>query len=389
MKIKLLLAFAFVFLINCKTSYSQTLSDRAEISIITCAPGDPLFSAYGHSALRVLDSNNKTDLVYNYGTFDFETPNFYGKFIKGQLDYMLSVVPYKYFVIEYSNEQRWTKEQVLNLSEIQKQKVYEFLTNNAKPENKFYRYDFFYDNCASRIKDVLKSVLKEELVLSNKQTELSFRKLTAPYYKGRDWGRFGTNLILGLPADQIPTNEQVTFLPDHLADFFNNSKVIIDGAELPAVKKSITIWEPKKPKEFKSMLIKPTLLFWGLFAIALLLTIFEFWKKDYFKWFDKVLFFIVGLTGVSILLSWFFTDHSTLVNNLNILWAVPFHLIVIFLLGKEKFKSLNKVYFLITAILALSVVLLRGIIPQYYDIAIIPFALLIAIRSGAIYFRKI
>ena len=174
-----------------------------------------------------------------------------------------------------------------------------------------------------------------------------------------------------------------------MADFFNNSKVVIDGTEYPIVKKSYTIWEPKKPKEIKSFFLTPALFFWSLLAIGLLLTIYEFWKKDYFSWFDKVLFFIVGLIGINILLLWLFTDHTTLVNNLNILWAIPFHIIAAFLLGKKNFSSFNKIYFLISALITLSVIIFRGILPQYYDIAIIPFASLLTIRSGAVFFRKI
>src|SRR5690606_22569898 len=138
---------------------SVKLSPRAEISIITCGPGEELYSSFGHSAFRVKDPALKLDFAYNYGTFDFNKPNFYIKFAQGKLLYELSVSYFEDFVYNYKIEGRWVKEQVLNLSQDEKNQLFNFLNINAQPENKEYLYDFFFDNCSTKIRDVLEEVL--------------------------------------------------------------------------------------------------------------------------------------------------------------------------------------------------------------------------------------
>ncbi|MCD6555811.1 MAG: DUF4105 domain-containing protein, partial [Bacteroidales bacterium] len=148
--IKQLLLFIVFFLIS-EINFGQVLSPYAEVSIITCAPGNELYSTFGHSAIRIKDPVLRIDNVYNYGTFNFETPGFYMKFTRGKLDYMLSVSPYRYFVMSYIQEKRAIKEQVLNLSCPQKTIIFHALKINALPENMYYRYDFLKDNCSTRV----------------------------------------------------------------------------------------------------------------------------------------------------------------------------------------------------------------------------------------------
>ena len=156
--------FLFLFFLNIPSEAQvTTLSEAAEISIITIGPGKNLYDKFGHSAFRVKDEANGIDWAYNYGTYDFNTPNFYTKFAQGKLNYNLSVAYFEAFYQNYVQENRWVKEQVLNLSSTEKNELFQYLQNNATPENRGYLYDFFFDNCATRIRDVLKAVLGEEL----------------------------------------------------------------------------------------------------------------------------------------------------------------------------------------------------------------------------------
>lgn len=160
------LLFIFLLVTNL-TVFGQKLelSPEANISIITCGPGDQVYSHFGHSAIRVKDSSLGIDVVYNYGTFDFTTPNFTLKFARGKLNYTLARQNFRYFLLSYQEEKRWVKEQVLNIDLDEKQKLFSFLETNYLPQNRDYKYDFFYNNCATKIWDVLKTSYGKNLSL--------------------------------------------------------------------------------------------------------------------------------------------------------------------------------------------------------------------------------
>lgn len=368
---------------------AQNLSENVEISIITCAPGEELYSAFGHSAIRINDKETGIDLVYNYGTFDFDTPNFYLKFMGGRLDYMLSVVPFRYFIIEYSNQQRWVKAQVLNLTANQKQKIFGFLQNNARPENKFYRYDFFFDNCATRIKDVVRDALGDELKLGTVTLppNASFRDLIQPYLVERQWGRFGINLGLGMPTDRIATVEESTFLPDYLNQVVGASKVMENGIEKPLVISEIFVYKPEKENIIKAFPLTPQLLFYGFLLIVVLFSLFEFRSRKTYFVIDSLLFFFTGLVGIVILILWTATEHTTVVNNWNLIWALPTHFIMAFFLVRRKRITFIRYYFGISAFLAVLGLIFLPFCPQGLDSAILPIILAELIRSTMIWYR--
>ncbi len=367
----------------------QKLSNDAEVSILICAPGNDLYSTFGHAAIRINDPINRIDYVYNYGTFNFNTPNFYLKFVRGQLDYMMSVSQYKDFIISYMNEKRWIKEQVLDLNYQQKNEIFSFLQNNALPENKYYRYDFFYDNCATRVKDVIKDVLKDKLILPNKITEegQTFRDLIHIYLQGHDWERFGINLALGRPTDKIVSMEEATFLPDYLGTAFEKSVIIIKGKQKPLIKTSHFLYKPKNKVKKSTTLILPFIVFLIVALIVIILTYFENKNKKYYIILDKTLFFIAGLTGIVILTLWFGTEHTTVVSNWNVLWAMPLFFIAAFLL-KEKNKDYLKKFFLGMSVIIFISIIVKLASFWLFDYTIIPFALILMLRSFLIFIKR-
>ncbi|MBC8110331.1 MAG: DUF4105 domain-containing protein, partial [Verrucomicrobia bacterium] len=202
----------------CFSLAAQNLSENAQISLITIAPGDELYSGFGHSALHVYDPNTGMDKSYNYGTFDFRAKGFYVKFVRGQLDYMLSVGELGRELIYWGEaENRQVTQQILNLSAEQKNRLYQFLEKNALPENKFYRYDFFYDNCSTRIRDALQKTIGESLKFNpTTDKEKSFRDLTDEYLlPTKKWEDLGIDVALGLRTDKIATPYEYMFLPDY------------------------------------------------------------------------------------------------------------------------------------------------------------------------------
>jgi hypothetical protein len=366
------------------------LSDKAEISLLTCTPGSELYSTFGHSAIRVKDPASGIDWVYNYGTFDFNTPNFYGKFVQGKLNYMLSRPSIDSFMLEYVVENRGVREQVLDLTQEQKQAISDFLENNHKPENKYYLYEFFYDNCSTRIRDVLEKILGKKLTfveISDIKGK-SFRDLLDIYLEKLPWSHFGINLVLGIPCDKKADSRASTFLPDYLEKSLSLAKIERDGKKIPLVK-SESIVLMKQPTEENGFLrFSPNVLLWPVFLLFVLITIFEIWKSKFYYGFDVAIYIIVGLLGCLISYLWFISDHKTTINNLNFFWALPFHLIAAFFLFKKKIPVYIKYYFLITGCLGILILPLWFVFPQRFDIAIIPIILLLGMRAISFYFYK-
>jgi hypothetical protein len=308
------------------------LSEEAEISMLTASPGDELYSVFGHSALRVYDPLYGIDEVYNYGTFDFDTPNFYLKFTRGQLLYQLSVSTFKQFLREYEYEQRAVYEQLLNLNQDEKQRIYDFLLVNRLPENRSYLYDFFYDNCATRIRDIVHDLLFIDWGDDPYPgPQRSFRDMLQPYLSNMQWAAFGIDLALGLPADRIATPWHYMFLPDEMFTAFAQARHI-DGR--PLVKNHHIVLEASG-RTSSSSPITPKAVTWTVFFIGLA----SMFNKRFSQIFDKAFFSFLGLTGIVIAVLWFFSDHESTNQNMNLLWAIA-HTFVLYLQSRKRQKGL-------------------------------------------------
>ncbi len=229
----------YIFLHSFHTVKAQDfqLSDEAEISILTGSPGNELYAAFGHTAIHIKDTANGIDVLFNYGIFDFETPNFYMKFVQGKLLYQLAITDYEGLIALYKEGNRTLTEQYLLLDKKQKQEVFDFLVDNSKPENSAYKYDFFFDNCATRVRDVLNKVLGDKLKwdLSKFPPDKSFRDLINPYLVKMPWVDMGMDLILGMPTDRKANLQEYMFLPDYIHHGLINTKINIDGRLRPFV----------------------------------------------------------------------------------------------------------------------------------------------------------
>lgn len=218
-------------------SQIKQLTPSAEISIITAGPGKVLFEGFGHSTLRIKDID--FDTAYNYGIFDFDSPNFYLNFAKGKLLYKLESYPFIYFVRGYQKDQRWVKEQVLNLNKEEKQLFFEYLENNAKPENATYLYDPYFNNCATILREITEIVLKDNVVFYENHIleKESFRQLMNKEIPWNTWGSFGINLALGSKLDKIATSKEYMYLPDYVYAGFKNAEIIRNEKVESLVKK--------------------------------------------------------------------------------------------------------------------------------------------------------
>ncbi|MDF1546621.1 MAG: DUF4105 domain-containing protein [Bacteroidales bacterium] len=368
-----LLAFKFQVSLN-----AQKLSENAQISLLTCNPGTDLYSVFGHSAIRVKDYDKGIDWVYNYGTFNFKTPNFYVKFVRGQLNYQLAVNHMQDFLNEYQYENRSVYEQVLDLSQDEKEEVFNFLEFNRLPENMHYLYDFFFDNCATRVRDVFQKEMTNRIKFDEgAYKQLSFRQMLKPYLEPQPWSRFGINLVLGAIADREATLDESMFLPDYM-------KVAFAGAQLsnkPLVKSSKTLFEQQIIEEKISFFERPGFVFWSVLIFVFLITFLEIRNKKAYKLIDFIVFLFVGVIGLIIFLLWFATDHTAVVNNWNLLWAIPTHFFIAFLVFRKSKSNFLKYYFLVSGILTASSLVSWFFIPQQYDLAFIPIIIMASLRS--------
>ena len=361
---------------------APTLSPMAEISLLTCDPGQELYSTFGHSAIRVRDPQLQMDRVYNYGTFDFNTPNFYLKFCQGKLNYKLDVDPYKNFDYAYKYFKRSFYEDVFDLSQPQKQAIFDFLEENYQPENRFYLYDFFFDNCATRIKDVFVEVLQDSFRLSQDFADpnLTFRNMIDIYLEGKYWEDFGIDLALGSVIDRKATPEEQTFLPDFLAESLTASEVYRNGEWVPFVKEEKTLYNSGVMKKKGSIFTHPAVLFWILFLAVASFTWQENRTGQLKKWLDIAIFTVIGFAGIIIALLWFATDHTATGGNFHLLWALPTHLIAGILLARSR-PSWLKQYFLVSAILCGITLMGWDWLIQDFHAGILPLVLMVGGRS--------
>ncbi len=365
------------------------LSDQAEISLITCGPFQgEVYSAFGHSAFRVSDPALSIDAIYNYGVFDYDQPNFYLNFALGKNRYMLGLQDYNRFRDVYIYYNRFIHEQHLNLNTAQKQKLFTFLEWNARPENQYYYYDYFYDNCATKIRDVVVKTFGDSIHFNADHitTDYTIRELTDIYLKQQPWGDLGIDIGLGLPMDKKAAPLEYMFLPDYVESGFDNATIKQNGLDVPLVKEKIITYKsreegpPKGPPH-------PIYVFGALAFLALALSIWDFKRKKLSVWFDVLLFTAAGLTGLLLCFLWFFTDHRAAAKNFNLLWALPTHLIAV--IAFLKHAKWLKGYFFLVAIITGATLVAWPILPQMLHYALIPLVATLGMRAFVqFYVRK-
>lgn len=340
----------FLFLAFAALGFSQeaVLSPLSKISLLTVGTGDELYSKFGHSGFRIQDPTIGVDRIYDYGGFDFDPPGFYVKFARGKLNYRMSGYKTKGFIEAYKKENRWVKEQTLNLSQDERNEIFAFLQNNFREENRYYLYDFLFDNCATKIPEVLKNALGDKLKFSYPHLEetFTFRQLIHQNLDENAWATFGIDLALGAIIDRKATPWEHQFLPLYVEKQMSHTKINDD----PFVVNEELLVEEKPTKKNVFFLLTP--LFWLIVFMGsiLVITYFDHKKKQRTRWLDFSLFWITGAAGLLLFFLWFMTDHVFTKTNFNLLWAFPINLILAFTLVKKK-KPANWVIKLLWALI--------------------------------------
>jgi Domain of unknown function (DUF4105) len=355
---------------------AQTDSCNLQISLLTCSPGAELYSTFGHSALRVKDSTGM-DIIFNYGTFDFNDPDFYAKFVRGKLNYFVSVEYFNDFLAAYQYEQRGIIEQTLQLTCAQKQQLFEALKTNAKEENKFYKYDFLYDNCSSRLRDMIAKHATPGITFKNilPNSGTTPRNLIHGYLHAghQPWSKLGIDILLGAKLDAPLTNQQAMFLPDYLLKGFDS-----------AIYKNETVITNKQLVLPATAIVNTgnnntPFIYLGILFLIIAVAGFVPALKKLLHIFDYILFAITGLLGVLLLFMWWGTNHVLCSNNLNLLWALPTHLLLVFYLRSK--KQWVNYYWLAVVIINGLLLMLWNWLPQQLNTALIPVVALLLLRS--------
>lgn len=368
----------------------QQLTDAARISIITVLPGDEIHALFGHTAIRVHDPQTGLDLVYNYGTFDFSDPMFVPRFVHGRMDYFLSVHGFEQAVVHYRDrERRPVIVQELDLSIEEVEAIFEFLRINAMPENRVYRYDFFFDNCSTRPRDVVEVALGKDLRYGEPlRGEQTFRELLAPYLERQPFLRAGINLLLGSPADRAATTRESMFLPLDLFARIETATVLRDGAAQPLVARTDTVaWVDgyDMSRRAPPWATNLTLLLLGagvFFAIREVRT-----RRAVPTVLDATLLAFTGLIGFLILYMWFISEHTVTGPNVNLFWAWPTHLAAAYLIQRGRADRFVQSYLAAAAVVTSVLAAFWFIWPQSLPLAFLPLVVLIAVRCGVLWMR--
>ena len=328
-----------------------------QISILTCAPGEDVYTAWGHTAIRIIDSAKQTDVVYNFGTFDFNTPNFLVEFVKGNLNYFLSADDFQNFIAEYQYYGRSIKEQVLILSDADKIKWHNALQKNLEGNNRYYLYNFITDNCTTRVKDGFYQFATTQVPPSNIK---SFRThvVEAPYQQGIPWIGLGIDLLLGAVSDQAPTAMQAGFLPD----LFFDQLAAQPGHIATTQNYDFTRTTGSKPTD-------PIYFIVGLIFVYLFVGKWNArWAVIAAKFLDVILLFIFGLGGLLLVYMSLFSKHTACHYNFNIDWIHPLYWIaLVFYFMKPIWAGyLGRIFF----IASIGLIVVSYLLPQSFSISV-------------------
>lgn len=385
------------------TTSTISLSDKAEISLLTSTPWDgEIYALFGHTAIRIKDTIRieslgvkSLDVVFNYGLFSFNTPNFIFRFVKGETDYIVGDVPFEYYLHEYRERGVGVFEQTLNLTQEEKQNIFDALLINSLPENREYRYNFFYDNCATRPRDIIEKHIEGKIEYTPTKEDQTYRDLLWQCIDLQPWSRFGIDLVIGADADKTITDRQKDFLPMYLMMAYEGAIIKTDSIDRPLLKSTQNILTATPDQAYFTILkddrISKKILIDSPFYIGcllLLLTIalsFIIYNQQWYtlgKIFDSILFAVAGIGGCIIFFLMFFSEHPCTNPNWNIVWLNPLQLIFTFLFFVKKLSKYVYYYHFINFASLCLFLLAWCLIPQQLEIAFIPYILSIGLRSG-------
>jgi hypothetical protein len=300
-----------LLMVNFSFGQSLHLSKEAHVSVLTCGLGNESYSFFGHTAIRVADTANNIDVVYNYGAFDFRTPNFVAKFAKGDLQYFVIAHSYNDFINEYNYERRSVYEQELLIPQEGKQKLFDNLNTTLLSEDRYYTYKFIDKNCTSMVVDIINRTLNKEVIAKKGDTDKTYRSILFPYFDGHFYEKLGTSIIFGTKVDQSGTK---IFLPFELKNSLE--KTTFQNHAFVSKSKTLLSFEKETPVSWWNN-IYSYIIFLGSIILV---------NK---RFIDKIYLFTLSLMGIFFVSMGFYSFHHELAMNYNVLLFSPLLLLLI------------------------------------------------------------
>ncbi len=360
--------------------------DSLRLSLVTCAPGVEVYELFGHTALRAkYTGKSKFDVVFNYGLFSFDTPNFVWRFVKGETDYCLGANRFEYFIYEYAMRDSRVDEQVLNLTAEEKLTLLHLLQENARPENRVYRYNFLFDNCATRPRDKVEQIVGDVHYQEPIGNSPTFREEIHRFASRCPWVIFGIDLALGAELDRPMTSRERMFAPEILHQAFAVATIqtATDSVARPLVAQSVELFVPETPAQPTEtpFFLTPLFVWWLLWVVVAVWSVCDIRRKRCTRWVDTLLFTLYGVGGLVLFFLMFCSEHPATSVNYSAIWMHPFWLLVAVAIWFKSLKSIVRYYHFANFAILLLFLLLGHWIPQQFNIAFLPLVLILVVRS--------
>ena len=373
--------FLLVLIFFSPNIYANELENknRYKISILSIGEGPSLVDAFGHTAIRVKDAQLKNDIVFNFGVYDFNSPNFYSNFVKGRPEYKLAIQNYSNLIQNYIRQKRYIVEHQLNLDQNSTKIIIDLLVE--KLNDPYYIYDYFRDNCTTRAADIVIDKTNNKFKDDKLESEaiLTYRDLIHRKINENSWAALGIDLCLGAIIDKKINTRETFFLPENLMNY-------LDLYEGDIIKRNI-IYSPESEISYRENLPSPLLINLILSLIIVAITIFNFKSNKWNKSLDSLIFLISGSIGILIIYLWFFSNHFAGAQNFNFLWAFPLNFALIFAIYKNKIPnwSIGYIKLLIILIILLFLHWTTGV--QKYNLTLLPIFVALLIRYSFLVHR--
>lgn len=361
--------------------------DSLRISILTCAAGEEIYTLFGHTAIRCENLTRKTDVVYNYGVFDFSSGGFVLRFAFGETDYRLDKNRTDYFTYAYYYAGRNIRQQILNLTQAEKVRLVNLLEENYRPENRIYRYNFFYDNCSTRPRDKVEEAVQGNVDYGmdmNVPTEHTYRELIYQYSEGHPWSRLAMDLCLGSEADKPISRRAMQFVPFLLQEDLSQAHITdTTGQQRPLVSQEGLLVKALVMEKSRGGGLSPNFCAWFCFAVTLLISIYGLRRKRSLWGVDVFWLGAAGLAGCVLSFLVFFSQHPCMSPNYLLFVFHPLHLLGLAEVAYKVRRGRISLYLVANLIVLTLFMMFWAAFPQEFPSTVVPLALCLWIRGAA------
>lgn len=365
-------------------------ADNVRVSLLTCAPGTEIYALFGHTAIRYEDPSRQQDWVFNYGMFSFREPNFVMRFVKGETDYQLGVVPFRHFEAEYAMRGSSVYQQVLNLTAEEKAELFRLLEENYRPANRVYRYNYFYDNCTTRARDKIEQSVAGKIVYPDNPDEVTYRSIIHEFTEGSEWSELGIDLCLGADADKRAGVREQMYSPFYMKALASGAMIHRGDTVVPLVKEEFKVVDAVR-EEDPAFPLSPMACALLLLAVGSVVVVWGA-RRGRIPWvWDAFLFGAQGLGGIVIAFLFFFSVHPTVGSNWMLVLLNPIPLLYLPVMIYKSLKRKKDLYHGVNAVYLTSFMILIPFLPQEFNSTVLPLALILLFTSIGhlyIYYRK-